>query len=141
MWAGRLQEVAALGVVSLVEGVLHVLLEQPHLGGGGRAQLLDRHGKPRARARLVAQPGHVHAPLLRRALVADGVPAEEGAVAVPRVLAAHGQPCLGRAVLAEGGDELLGRLREDKVHAELGGARRRRTLSELRPEPDPEPEP
>ena len=113
-----LQEVASLGVVALVEGVPHVLLEQAHLRGGGRAELLDGHGEPRPRTGLVAQPRHVHAPLLGRAHTRHGIPPEEGPVAVPRVGGACGQPRLGRAVLAKGGDELLGGLREEEVHAD-----------------------
>ena len=113
-----LQEAVAIGVVALVERLRHVLLELRHLVGRRLAELLHCHRQPRRRARLVGEPRHVHPSLLRRRALRCVVPAEEGAVAMPRVGRPRRKPLRRRAVRPERADELGRRARDEEVHSE-----------------------
>ena len=104
-------------MTALEEGVVDELLQPTDLNQVWCTDLLDGDRKLGACARLVLQTLHVDPPLLRHRRIGRGVPAKEGAVAVPRVWRAHWQPGFGRSVLTVQPHQLASGRTDEHVHA------------------------
>ena len=143
MVGGRLDELAAIGVATLIERRVDVLLELGDLISIGSPNLLDRHRQPRPCAGLVRQAGHVHATLLGdrqvgmenggdvREIRGDmgrstylgnrqvgvGIPTKEGPITMPRVVCSRSHPCALSPVLTVLAHQALGRLGDEEMYA------------------------